>query len=93
MINRDKFDAGWSWTSKNGCVYAIAPNDGDLDMLGYNIVPKRSGKFFVEAYHIGGAKEGLPFAEYKSLEEAKTFILSYEYKRQVDFAKTIKLEW
>lgn len=92
MINKDKFDAQWGWREVRGVIYAIVPNDGDLDMLGYTIVPKRNGRFFVEAHHIGGAKEGLPYAEYESIAAAKNFILFYEYKRQVEFAKTIKLE-
>lgn len=46
----------------------------------YSIVQKRSGKWFVEAYRVGGAQARLPWKEFETAEDAMAWVAELEQK-------------
>jgi len=46
--------------------------------LGYVIVPKKNGKYFVEARQAGGAKHQMPFQDFESPEAAMEWVDAHE---------------
>lgn len=52
--------------------------DGQIDWL---VLPKKSGKYFIKAYLIGGAEHRLPFQEFETAQEAMDWAEEYDQRR------------
>lgn len=67
----------------------VESKDGQI---GYSIMRKRNGRYYIKAYLISGAEHRLPFQNFESAEDAKSWIAEYERKRAEREARYAKEE-
>ena len=49
--------------------------------IGYMLMPKSGGQYFVKAYLVGGAEHRIPYQDFESAGAAKAWVEQYEQKR------------
>ena len=52
--------------------------DGEI---GYELIAKRNGEYYIKAYLIGGREHRLPFQNFLDAEAAMDWVAEYEFKR------------
>ena len=89
-MNFEQWFQKWTWLKTRSGWYAGNNDDGDLQPYGWAVIPKRNGKFFIEAHTGAGKKLPLPYQEFDTLEAAQEWAGRYEWKRQEDFSKPFR---
>lgn len=68
----------------------------DDEQIGYIVAPKRNGKYYIKAYLSGGTEHRLPYQDFDTADEAKTWVEEYERKRaerNAQYADEKPLKW
>lgn len=87
MISLEKFAESWTWNQRRDSVESADYDSGDIDTLGFSILNKRNGKFFIKAYRVGGGEERLQYAEFDTVEDAKNHCIKLMYTRMIEANK------
>ena len=80
--------AQYAWSvDRRGTAEMLDADQGDCDYIGWSVLLKKNGRYFVEARRVGGAQVRLPYQEFESLDAAMQFCMEYDAKRQQNFRK------
>ena len=55
--------------------------DSEDGQVGYMIMSKRTGRFFIKAYLVGGREHQLPFQDFPDAQAAIDWVEQYERER------------